>query len=824
MQGVNTFKIQGINNDGSDAKILVVNYQPRQSPPIVNISYPAMNPYTTSTDQININASILNVPSRSNVVFTVNGQASNNFTFTGTSFAATGVSLYPGSNTIMISATNNSGQDSKSVQIIYNKVQEVPVVSITQPVANPSTTDVSTASILATITNVSGPQNVTFSVNGQNSSNFSLNGTVFSSSLNLNEGSNAIVISAYNEAGSGSDSRVIIYNKKQLVLAPMITINTPAISPYTTGNDVATVQATILNVTDRANITCTINGYQTDAFNFSGQFFSLNNINLNPGNNAITISAVNSAGQDTKSTIIVFNQPILAPTIRITAPGQNPWTSPVDKVNVTAICQNVSSASQLSFSVNGQPNSNFSLNGTAFKANNVALVNGSNVLTITASTSGGQATASTVVIYNQPVVVPAPTIRITAPGQNPWTSPNPKVNVTAICQNVSNASQLSFSVNGQPNSNFSLNGTAFKANNVALVNGSNVLTITASTSGGQATASTVVIYNQPVVVPAPTIRITAPGQNPWTSPNPKVNVTAICQNVSSASQLSFSVNGQPNSNFSLNGTAFKANNVALVNGSNVLTITASTSGGQATASTVVIYNQPVVVPAPELRIVSPAAATWNSPVNKVNVTAIIKNVSNSSGIIFRLNGDPYTNFKFNGNALVATAVPLNVGNNTIDIIATNATGQISDSRVVIYQGSNNGGGNGNNSGANNGGGNGNKSGSNNGGGNGNNSGVNNGGGNGNNSGVNNGGGNGNNSGVNNGGGKGNNSGTNNGGGNGNNSGANNGGGNGNNSGSNNGGGSNKSDRGSKGNKNVEKESPNESSGDRAAGKNSRSPK
>ena len=62
---------------------------------------------------------------------------------------------------------------------------------------------------------------------------------------------------------------------------------------------------------------------------------------LNPGANTMTLTGVNSAGQDTKSTVVIYNQALPKPTIQVTSPVQNPWTSPVNKVNIAAYFNNV---------------------------------------------------------------------------------------------------------------------------------------------------------------------------------------------------------------------------------------------------------------------------------------------------------------------------------------------------------------------------------------------------------------------------------------------------------------------------------------------------
>ena len=120
MQGANTFSVQGINQDGSDIKTFIVNYEDNTPKPlpIVNILNPAYSPFNVDNTSFNLSASIMNVYSRNDVKFTINGQVSSNFSFSGSSFAANNINLNPGANTLVVTGTNAQGQDSKSVVIV----------------------------------------------------------------------------------------------------------------------------------------------------------------------------------------------------------------------------------------------------------------------------------------------------------------------------------------------------------------------------------------------------------------------------------------------------------------------------------------------------------------------------------------------------------------------------------------------------------------------------------------------------------------------------------------------------------------------------------
>ena len=76
--------------------------------------------------------------------------------------------LANGANTIEITATNSAGTDSETTTLIYRELTPVvpPVVTITNPVLNPTVQTANTANVVATVLNVDGPQNIQVTLNG----------------------------------------------------------------------------------------------------------------------------------------------------------------------------------------------------------------------------------------------------------------------------------------------------------------------------------------------------------------------------------------------------------------------------------------------------------------------------------------------------------------------------------------------------------------------------------------------------------------------------------------------------------------------------------
>ncbi|CAA6829720.1 MAG: Unknown protein [uncultured Aureispira sp.] len=678
-QGSNNIVITGRNAVGKDSKAMVILYEPIvQSPrPIVTITQPNQNPYTTQSSQVNINASIQHVANRNNVTFTLNGQASTDFTFSGTSFVMNNVALQNGNNTVVITGRNNTGQDSKTTVIIYQVAVKEPSVVITAPNRNPFATQTNRVNINARILNVVGKNNVSFTVNGQANTNFSFSGTAFiANNVNLNPGKNTFVISGRNASGQANASTVVVLSIPKP--APIVTITTPNKNPFNTQTNRATINATILNVGDKSGVTFNVNGRVNTGFSFSGTTFTATNIPLNSGSNSFTITGKNGVGQDTKTTIVIYAAPTPKPVVTITTPGRNPLTVVTNTTNIQATILNVASKNDVTFTVNGRANANFSFSGTTFTANNMPLIVGTNTISITGRNSAGQDSKSTVVVYQLPQK--KPTVVITAPNKNPFNTSTSKVNIKATILNVASKNDVTFTVNGQANTNFSFSGTAFVASNVSLNQGSNTFVVTGRNGAGQDSKSTIVVYA--LAVPKPIVTITTPAQSPFTVLTNVTTIKATILNVASKNNVSFSINGQASTNFSFSGTSFTASNVALLVGNNTFVITGTNNTGRDTKTTVVVYKLPQKKPT--VVITAPNKNPFSTQTNKVNIKATILNVASKNDVTFMVNGQANTNFSFSGTAFVASNVSLNQGSNTFVVTGRNGAGQDSKSTVVVY--------------------------------------------------------------------------------------------------------------------------------------------
>ena len=384
-----------------------------------------------------------------------------------------------------------------------------------------------------------------------------------------------------------------------------------------------------------------------------------------------TLTGTNTAGSDTKSTVLIFKLPKPAPTVQIIAPS-NGFRTTSKTTTLKATLENVPSKSNTSIKVNGQPLSNFTLSGTKLTASGINLREGNNKIVIQASTASGTASKSVTVIRQ---VLP-PVVTVTSPSSNPARSEKATTNVTA---NITNArrNEIQFIVNGKAYSNFVMKGSLFTASNVPLRVGNNTLSFKVNTAGGVADKSWVVVYQPPVQKPAiallPPTKATMNVEGVTTS----INLKASVENVANKSGIAVSLNGQMYSNITLSGTTLNIANVPLKTGNNTISIRVTNSAGTATQNI-------VVVRAPNLPASKPTIANLKvtNTEGKGNLVTNIAYVSDESKITVKVNDQIVKNFNFTKNTLTATGLTLKEGTNVFTVTAVNERGTTTQSATL----------------------------------------------------------------------------------------------------------------------------------------------
>lgn len=510
--GNNTFSITASNGYGKDVASCSINYKVIQpTPPVVTITNPGTNPYTSAVPTQNFTATVLNVNSQNEITVKYNNQVVTNWVYNMNTKVLNfnNAALNTGSNVFAVSATNAAGTDSKNTTVIYRPVTNPvvpPVVTITTPNSNPYTSPVATQNFAATVLNVNSKNEITVTYNNQVVTNWSYNMT--SKVLNFNNaalvsGTNVFAVTATNTAGTDSKNTTVIYKPVvNPVVPPVVTITLPNTNPYTSSTPTQNFKATVLNVNSQNEISVTYNNQPVSNWTYSMSTKVLMfQGTLNSGSNVLAVTATNTAGTDSKNTTVIY-RPVtnpVPPVVTITTPSTNPYTASVATQNFTATVLNVNSQNEITVKYNNQVVTNWSYNMSSkvLTFNNATLISGSNVFEVAASNNNGSDSKNTTVVY-RPVTNPQadPVITLKNPSSGTMSTTSSAVVVTAQVANVSTAADIRVRLNGSPITTFTF-ANGLLTVNATVINGTNTLELRAINTTGYANKTVTITYAQP---------------------------------------------------------------------------------------------------------------------------------------------------------------------------------------------------------------------------------------------------------------------------------------------------------------------------------------
>lgn len=698
IQGSNVVVTTGTNEFGTDSKSTTILYNPAQivQPPVVYFVNPNVNPFTTTTNTFALAADVLNVADAQHVVFKQNGTVNGNFTFNPTTKRLnSNVILIPGQNVFEVIGTNAAGTASATTIIIYNRAApKPPVVTITNPSVNPYEVNNATFNLNATVLNVTQKSQIKVTLNGANLSTFdyNVNTNGVTSLLNLVQGANVITVTGTNSDGSDSKQTTIIYKPVQTVQPPVVTFTNPNVNPYSSTTANYNVAATVLNVTQMSGVNVIVNGVNFTNFTFTNSVVTFP-LTLQEGANTITITGTNTAGTDSKTQTILYRKPVTVqpPIVTFVNPNVNPTTVAVASYPVKARVQYVQSAAQITLKINGAVSTNFTyVASTEMMEFTTGLVNGSNIIEITATNSAGTDTKSTTLVFLAPNPTLPPVVTITNPAANPHTQYTPVCPVSATVLNVDNAGQIVVTFNGVPTTGFTYNTTTKVLDiNLSLSLGENNILITATNSAGTASDSRKIFYKRDEIVPPPTVTFTNPTVPGTTVAVAPYTVKAKVMNVTRQAQITLKQDGQVvnTAYWSWDQLSYTLTfNTNLNTGNNVFEVFATNPAGTANATTSIIYKKPIECNKPVIAIVNPAVSNSELDNNQFEVRATISEITSANQVELKVNGNLQTGGTYNsGTKIYLKQVVLVEGQNVIEFKATNTCGEAVANTIVIYK-------------------------------------------------------------------------------------------------------------------------------------------
>ncbi len=583
--------------------------------------------------------------------------------------------------------------------------QKGPEVDIINPQRTSTTIYQSSAFIRASVKHVNNAMDIDLTVNGK-STPFDYNENILKSEFSLLEGKNTVTVSAFNAAGSDSETVTIIYVDRFKEEEPVTKVDPPRVNdpviedvpvvetpvtpypivkitrPYrnseTVEQDRYQVQATIENVYNKNDVYFTINGRRQDNFSLRGTRFE-SDIYLNEGKNRIKIEARNQRGTRSDQASIELEEMVklIKPLVEITKPYRDPYTTKNSRERIEATVGPLDNNCNILFKVNGRSISGFDYRGDRFTGN-ADLKEGRNEIEVVAANAAGTSSDRTIIYYEVERQIETPRVNITTPRQRTRTEKE-RIEVKATTENISSKSAIDFIVNGRKQYDFNFNSRTGKISSlVTLAKGDNRIEISVRNQDGNDQDRVDVEHY--VVVSSPDVRISKP-RNRSKVDQAKTAFSGTVTNVDRKDQVELYLNRKRVYAFGYSNGRVTAD-LTLAKGKNQIVLKASNEGGQDEASVAVDYIMPeikIMKPKVSFTIPSKNITTKES---SYRVTVKVENVTEKSKMELKVNGKSVS-FKFDRRRKTITAsVRLAKGNNKFVATARNDSGTASDQVTI----------------------------------------------------------------------------------------------------------------------------------------------
>ena len=410
-EGKNNLYVVGNNDFGSDNDNVNIEYQKVQllSPPVITITYPQENNFTTANNLVLIQGTIEHVDKYENATALINNVASKKFLFNPSSINfQCEVQLNPGANTFNVQAFNDVGTAQKT--IVLNHIQrecDNPEIQMINPTTNIVNTNNNKASIMAKIINT---QTIRFKENGNDIQgyNFNVNTGDFSTMINLTPGSHSYEIIAYNTCGIVTETVTFNYGNKVTCQDPVINW----VSPSSKQNKLITnhkdqlVSLNLKGVSKQNQVQLLLNGI-TQQFTFDPSSGDLNALlSCNLGLNSLVVKADNGCTPVSTSKKIEYINAISKPEIVLSSHNNSFNRTSSSTAKITGVIQNISNKNQINVVLNGNAQS-FNFDHVSKKITiDATLQNGVNQFEIHAlNKAGGDSKAIEIIKEGPPPVI-----------------------------------------------------------------------------------------------------------------------------------------------------------------------------------------------------------------------------------------------------------------------------------------------------------------------------------------------------------------------------------------------------------------------------------
>jgi hypothetical protein len=583
------------------------------------------------------------------------------------------VALKPGNNVITVAATDAAGNLATDVLTVTLADAVAPELSITVPTnADTYTTTANSIALGGTASDASGVREVRWA-NDRGGTGLASGTTAWSvTALPLQPGVNVITVAAIDAAGNVSRDRITVSADGR---PPTIAISSPTANSVVRGE---TVNLAGTSSDDRGVTEVIWSNNRGGSGRATGTTsWSIANAPLQPGSNIFTVTAVDGVGNRTAATVSVTRDSV-APVVSILVPT----TAPTFSTTKTAVAISGKAIDDAGTTLvtwqNSRGGSGAATGTSEWAVPAVALLAGTNVITISAKDVSGNVGVATLTVT---VDARAPVISFTIPTSSAgYSTSEGSVSIGGSASDDSAVTLVTWS-NSRGGSGTATGTSAWSVSRIALRLGLNTLTVTARDAAGNVGYATLAV--RVADVKAPAIRLVSPSADAsFASTSGVINLAGVATDDIGVARVTWA-NDRGGSGAASGDATWSVANVTLQAGVNVITVTASDlSGNVASAVTRVTYDRGV----PRIALTSPTtAASYATSSSNVSLTG----VASDDGSIVRVKWS--TDKGQSGDAVGTTSwsVPsltVGLGTTKVTVTAYDDTGNASSVSLGVTYG------------------------------------------------------------------------------------------------------------------------------------------
>ncbi|MBA3936790.1 MAG: prolyl oligopeptidase family serine peptidase [Planctomycetes bacterium] len=415
--------------------------------------------------------------------------------------------------------------------------------------------------------------------------------------------------------------------------------------------------------------------------------WSISQIALAPGANAITVTVRDGANNLARQTITITapgsaGGDATPPVIAITSPGPSSSTASA----TAALVGNASDASGIARITwaDSHGDSGTASGTTSWSIGSVPLTVGANAITVTATDGAGNTATATVSITRTTTVdTTAPNIVITSPSTSSLTTSATSAALVGTATDAGGITKVTW-VNSLGGGGTASGTTAWSIASVPLAIGTNVITAIATDGAGNTAGAVVNITrtgSADTTPPALAI-VTPSGSGSATSTATTAALAGTASDASGIARVTWA-DTHGGTGTASGTTSWSIASVPLTVGANAFTVTATDGAGNTTSAAITITRTTTTdTMGPNIIITSPAASSVTVSATTIAVSGTASDVSGIAKVTW-VDNQGHSGTASGTTAWSISAVPLAVGTAVITAIATDGAGNTAAAVVTV---------------------------------------------------------------------------------------------------------------------------------------------